>query len=610
MTIEIGLVLGFTLLALGLFVTERFAVDITAIMLMVGLMLLHQLGKVPFLSGLGVDWEGTFPTIEEGLSGLSNTATVTVLCMFIISAGIARTGILERFGRAIVRYVGSSPRRQIAAIGAVIGPISGVVSNTAAVAMMLPVVTDLSKQTKVPASKLLIPLSYFAMMGGTLTLVGTSSSILAASILQAETGERLGMFSITMVGLVVLAVGLVYFVLVGIWLLPHRRTKDISKQHDQFLIELRIPPSSPLVGQSVAGSAFASGYGLTLKRIVRPGRMLEEQAEQQLLEARDVLMVVCDQATLPALMKDARVQVLFRADRALRRELETEGKIVKVLLNSPLHSRKRHFRDLDFEASHRATIVGLHQSIGEARRLGNLAVRSGQVVLMYLPKHAISRVHRDQDLVLLERVESYLDGSRTRTALVIAASVLLLSAFSPIPIVLAALLGVIAMVTTRCLPAEDVYRGVSWDIIFLLAGVIPLGITITKSGTAAWLALQIEHGVADWSPFWILFAVYLITTLLTEVVSNNAAIVILAPVGISIAESLSYSPTTFVLAILFAAGTSFLTPLGYQTNMMIYGTGIYRFQDFFRVGAPLNLILAFVTTATLAAWFPMEVPLD
>ena len=604
MTPEIGIVLVVTCLALGLFVSERFPLAVTALLLLVTLVGLNLLGGLPAAARLGIDLEGAFPSPEQGLSGISSPATITVLCMFVLSAGEPRAGWIERLGRSLTRMVGRSALRQVVVLGLIVGPVSGLINNTAAVAMLLPLVIDLSKRTNVPAGKLLIPLSYFAMLGGTLTLVGTSTNILAAGLLVDLGGPRLGMFSFSAIGAIVLCVGMLYFCLIGIWILPRRRIKDGTEGDPRFLVELRIPEQSPLIGKSLEENAFLTAHGLELRRLLRGGSVVADTPETTKLSAGDVLMVEALQESVAKLLHDERVRLEYRATPGLRSELAGESVVARVLINTPFVARRKHLRELDLEAEHSATIVGLHRSAGEARRLGNLVIRTGQVVLLLLPRHALSRLRRSQNLVLLEHIEHPYDFSHARTSLAIVIGVVLVAALTPVPIVYAALTGVLAMFMTRCLSPEEAYRSVGWDIIVLLACVIPLGITVSKSGTADWLAALYSSWAGAWSPFWIVFGLYVVTTMLTEVVSNNAAVVVLVPVAMSVASQVGLEPVGLVLAVMFGASTSFLSPIGYQTNTMVHATGVYRFADFFRVGAPLNLLTALATAAAVTRFFP------
>ena len=602
MTPEIAIVLLVAAGGLALFVTEKLPVDVTALLIMVVLMGLHLAGSIPFVQGLGLDLQSAFPTVDEGLSGLSNPATITVLAMFILSAGVQRTGLIDRLGRRLFSAVGKSETRQLGAVTAIVGPISGVINNTAAVAIMLPVVFDLARRTGTAASKLLIPLSFAAMLGGTLTLIGTSTNLLGAAILKDLGGPTIGMFTFTVVGLGVFLVGTAYLFTIGRMLIPERRA---PKEEDEqfFFVEVRIPGESKLIGDTLESSGFETAMGVEARGLIRSARRID-RVHEAVIEADDVFTLLCEEESVVSLLGDDRVRVVLQ-DRLYTDEQDEELAVARVALTSRLLFHRKHVAEVPFTSRFGASLVGVHESTGVARRLGNLVLRSGQLALLAGPPRAIERLARRRELILLESMQDAFRREHTWLAVAIVLAVVGLAAFTPVPIVLAAIGGVVAMMITGVLDPDDAYRSVSWDVIFLLAGVIPLGIAMTKSGAADFLAAGLAGPASALPPFWIVFTLYLVTTLLTEIVSNNASVAILVPVAVSVASIAGLEPLPLALAVMFAASTSFMTPVGYQTNTMVYGTGIYRFSDFFRVGAPLNVLMAFTTSALLVWRFPV-----
>lgn len=608
MTVEIVLVLLVTAAALVLFATERMPVDMVAILLMVTMIAIPLfLGNIPFLLRHGIDLKAAFPTIEEGLSGLSSPATITVLAMFILSAGVQRSGLVHELGKRIFPIVGNSELRQVLMLALVVGTVSGFINNTAAVAVMLPMVMDLAKRSKRSPAKLLMPLSFLAQLGGTLTLIGTSTNLLVASIVadpERGFGKVIGMFEFTKVGLIVLGAGILYFVLIGRWLLPDRPLPGAGKGDGEshFLVELRVPEGSNLIGRTLAKSGFITKQGAELVRLQRGETAWRSDAERQPLAAGDVLLVRATPQQVMELMGSNQVKVLTGGGDE-RRALRAPARLVQVMLRSPQAFGHRRVGEVDFGRL-RARLVGVEVESLDGARLVNHELRVGEIVLLSTSARGVEALERSPDFVVMEQIEDVFDRSKQWPVLLILAGVVLIPAFTTIPILLTSLVGVILMVLTGVLPKEEVYGSVSWDVIFLIAGVIPLAIAMNKSGTADWLALHFVALTRDWSPLYIIVGLYVVTTLLTEVVSNNAAAVIVVPIAIAIGEQLGLDPFPLVLAVMFAASTTFLTPVGYQTNTMIYGTGVYRFLDFARVGAPLNVLLAFITTYAIAHYFP------
>lgn len=609
MTVEIALVFTIIALALYLFASERLPLDITALLILVTVMGIPIVFQSQWLLARGVDLEAAFPTVTEGLSGFSSTATITVLCMFILSAGVQRTGLVYVAGRKLFPMMGNSEFRQILVIAVLIGPVSGFINNTAAVAMTIPMLLDIARRAGTQASRILLPLSFFGMLGGTLTLIGTSTNILASSILEETQGfgREVGMFEFTHLGLIVLGTGLVYFLTVGRWLMPTRDAARIAAEEEEsFAVELKVPADGELVGRTLDAAGFTTRTGAEVLKLVRgTDRTRVKRAADTELEADDVLIVRATPREVMDLIRGNLVEVLSEFGEP--RRVRADGLLVRVLLRNRNVFTGRTGAAVDFWSRYGGRPVGLDTEEISARRLADEKLHVGEVVLLEISSTALTRLRRHPDLVVLEEHEDEYERRLMWQAGLIVLGVVLAAALTPLPIVVTAIAGVIAMFATGCLEREDFYSGVSWDVIFLLAGVIPLGIAMTKSGAAAWVADLMAGQAATWHPVFLLMALYAVTTLLTEVVSNNASVVILVPVAISIAGTLGLEPFPLVLAVMFAASTSFLSPVGYQTNTMIYGTGVYRFTDFVKVGAPLNLLLMIVTSLAIYLLWPIRI---
>jgi len=602
-TVEVALVLSIVAAALVLFATQRLRLDVSALLLLVVVIAIPQVFHSDWLVARGVDLAAAFPTVAEGLSGLSNPATITVLAMFILSAGVQRTGLVHVLGRRLFTFVEGSERRQLMVIALVVGPVSGFVNNTAAVAVAIPMVLDMAKRSGTKASRLLLPLSFFGMMGGTLTVVGTSTNILASSLLAdvEEFGRSIGMFEFTRVGLVVLIVGFVYFLTVGPLLLPHRDAQRLDEGDDAlFIVEASIPASSELVGATLADNDFASGADVEVMRLIRGGRSYVAKAADVEVAAGDVLQVRANfRATMDLIARD---DVAVLSEFADVHRVRGDGRLVRVLLRNRRRFAGRPARSVDFWARYHARPIGIERDDVSAVRLADEPLDVGEVVIMEVSATSLARLQRHPDLVVLEEQVDDFDRRRMVVAAGIVAGVVAGAALTPLPIVVTALIGVVAMVLTGCVREEDLYTGVSWDVIFLLAGVIPLGIAMTKSGAADWVASLLVGAAGDWHPLAVLLVLYVVTTVLTELVSNNASVVILVPVAVSLGIGLGIDVFAVVLVVMFAASTSFLSPVGYQTNTMVFGTGVYRFSDFAKVGAPLNVLLAGTTCVTIWLW--------
>lgn len=600
MTIEIALVLLVIAGALYLFASETLPIDITAILILITLMVIPLLGHSQWLLERGVDLESAFPTVREGLSGLSSTATVTVLAMFILSAGIQRSGLIHVLAKRLVPLVADSELRLILVIALLVGLVSGFINNTAAVAVAIPLVMDLSRRLKMQASRLLMPVSFFGMLGGTLTVIGTSTNILASAILKdvPAFGREIGLFEFTHLGLIVLGTGLLYFLTVGRWLMPKKDAKRIEVEADEkFIVEVGIPEDSPLVGKTLKDSEFAIRHAVQVLKLVRGEDARVKRAETTKIKAGDVIQALSNVRQVMDLIKSDDVEMLSEFGEA--RKVRKDGQLVRVLLRDRQVFNGRTGAEVDFWKRYQGRLVGLEVEETRSKRLADEKLHVGEIVLLEISRTALKRLQRHSDLVLLEQFEDDFEAWRMWTAGGIIAGVVVGAALTPLPIVVTALIGMVAMIMTGCIKPNEMYSSVSWDVIFLLAGVIPLGIAMSKSGAADLLATLLATHAAGWHPVLVLMALYAVTTLLTELVSNNASVVILVPVAVALGQALQVDVFPLVLAVMFAASTSFLTPVGYQTNTMIFGTGLYKFTDFAKVGAPLNLLLMVVTSFSI-----------
>ncbi|WP_144798265.1 SLC13 family permease [Halorubrum depositum] len=632
--LDVFVVLAVVAVALALFVLQPVSIDTTAIALMVALILLGP-------------WTGVSP--EEGVSGFSNPATLTVLSMFVLSEGVRQTGVIQILTRKMESFAGDSEFRQLLATVGLSGPFAGFVNNTPIVAVLIPAVINLAKKTGTSPSKLLIPLSFASMMGGTLTVIGTSTNLLASDIWTqiGPTGEPFSLFEFTQLGVVVLAVGSVYLLTVGRYLTPARITAEGSPT-DQFgmsdyLTDVVVDEESDLVGSQVR-ALRRRDLDLDVFQIVRNGRTIVRGLPSERIRAGDVLSVRADQETLEQVIEDEHLALLpelrdaavdegtslpeevVSARHAWNRSPasdaapaadETEGKDDEagdeadddetetsltevVLLPGPWSNRRDGV--VGFEREFDATVLAIRRGNEVIRqRLRDVDPQAGDVLLVQTSADVLDRIRTDANVVVSsdERWEEF-DRRQIPIALGIVAGVVGLAALEYLPIMVSALAGVVAMLFSGILRPEDAYDAVDWDVIFLLAGVIPLGIAFEASGTADLIATGIVAGSAVLPPIAMLATFYLGTAIVTEMVSNNASIVLMLPIAVEVAGQLGANAFAFALAVTFAASTPLLSPVGYQTNLMVYGPGGYKFTDFARVGAPLQLILTVVTTAGIA----------
>ncbi|EMA34527.1 SLC13 family permease [Haloarcula japonica] len=606
--------------ALVLFATEALPVDVTAIGVMVALMLAEPVTVLAADVGLLAEpvyvlhqaGDGISP-LNRGLSGFASTATITVLAMFILSDGVQRTGIVQILGAKIASLTGDSETKQLGATVGLVAPISGFINNTAAVAILLPMVTDIAHKGKLSPSKLLLPLSYASMFGGMLTLIGTSTNILASQLSAELIGRPFSMFEFTQLGIIVTVIGTVYLLTVGRYLIPSRipAEEDLTEEFEmgEYLTEVVVREDSPLIGQTVEEALRVSEFDVDIVQLVREKRTFLEPLGQKSIQAGDVFAVRTDRDTLVDLLDVEGLDVIpdVEVDDA---ELETANErknLVEVVVAPGSSLIGETLVSTSFRQRYDATVLALrHGQELYRQRMDHVTLRIGDTLLVQATPESIERLNRNNDFIVAQEVaRPDFRRSKIPIAIGIVAAVVGVAALTPIHIVISALSGALAMVLTGCLRPPELYDAVQWDVIFLLAGVIPLGIALQETGGADLLAELFVMGAgsvltAGGGLAVVLGLMYLVTALLTNIISNNASVVLMIPVAIETAQQLNANAFAFVLAVTFAASTAFMTPVGYQTNLLVYGPGGYRFTDYLKVGAPLQAVFAVATTLGIA----------
>ena len=611
--------------ALALFATEVVPVDITALGIIVALLVISE--GTQYLAELGVlDAPIVLVTPAQGISGFASTATITVLAMFILSDGVQRTGIVSILGQKMAAFTRDDETRQLGATMGIVAPISGFINNTAAVAILLPMVTDLAHDGNTSPSKLLIPLSYASMFGGTLTLIGTSTNILASEIAatlyvpesQYFVGLEGGfsMFEFTSLGVILTVVGFAYFYIVGTRLLPERipPRADLTEEFRMadYLTEVRVRDDSPLVGQTVREAIVHTDFDVDLVQLILGDKTFLEPLAPKTIQAGDVFALRTDRDTLVDLMDAEGLDLIpdIVVDEA---ELETANErenLVELVVAPGGKLVGESLQSAGFRQRYDATVLALRRGDELFRaRMDEVRLRVGDTLLVQATPESIERMDANRDLIVAQEIERT-DWRKTKIPLAIGivAAVVGLAAIDALPIVVSALAGALAMVLTGCVDPGDIYDAVQWDVIVLLAGVIPLGIAMETSGAATLVADALVDAADVVPPIVVLGLFYVLTATLTNVISNNASVVLMIPVAAEAAVSLQLWAFPFILAVTFAASTAFMTPVGYQTNLFVYGPGGYRFTDYLRVGTPLQAIFAVVTTLGIYYLWGLQPP--
>ena len=541
-------------------------------------------------------------TPEQALVGFSNPGVITVAALYVVAAGLKETGAVQWIARHLL---GHPPTQRSALLRLVLptGLLSGFMNNTAVVAMFIPAVQGWAQRLGIPASKLLLPLSYAAILGGTCTLIGTSTNLVVDGMLQSTQGIQLGLFELAWVGVPLLLVGTVYLVIFADRLLPDRGdVNEALSQVREYGVEMEVVPGGPLVGKTIAEAglrALAYGY---LTEIDRQGRLITAVEPDRTLQEKDRLYFVGAPECASELR---RIQGLKPTAGSIHKlEVANHQRcLVEVVLGPEFPALGKSIRDSRFRTRFNAVILSLSR---EGRRvpgkLGDLTFRMGDTLLLEASHQFVEQYRFRRDFLLVSALNDSTppDFHRAPRALAILAVMVLLSATGLLPILQAAFLAAGGMILSGALTASRARRSLDLPVLVVIAASFALGNAMAVTGAAQWLAGGIaDLGVA--APWLALALVYLATVLFTEAITNNAAAVLMFPVAAALAHELQVSVLPFAVAVMFAASASFVTPLGYQTNLMVYGPGRYRFLDYVRLGSFLSL-LGGVVVVSLIPW--------
>ncbi len=574
--VNVILVLVVVAVAMALFITGKLRVDLIAMCVLIALIVIGLIN------------------INQALYGFASPATATVAAMFVISEGLVRTGVVEWLALHIDRFAGKTEPRLILVLCLVIAALSAFVVNTATVAIFIPVAIMLARSRKISTSRVLMPLSFASQFGGVCTLIGTSTNILVNSIAVNNGMKAFGLFEFAPLGLAMSVIGILYLIIVARWLIPKRKgeVQQIDKYRlADYLAELRVAPNSPLIGETWEKSKAGTEAEVDLANLLREDKATSRPARTKIREG-DILLLHgnCDKLINMERKYGLQVQTnVTMDDKALS---SSEVKLIEALIPPRSGLVGRTLASFNFYRRYRSTVLAVQRRGKIIRdRLADIYLDAGDTLLLQGNTEDISRILKSNDLIVTnELTELYLRKDRAITAMLVLLIVITLAVLNIASILVAALIGAIGMVLGRCLTIEEAYRAIDWRVVFLLGGILPLGLALEQNGAALWLVNIVVTPFARFGPLMVLAILYLITAMLTEAMSNNAAAVILAPIALSIATAMQVNPRPFLVAITFAASTSFATPVGYQTNTMIYAPGGYRFIDYTRVGGPLNLI--------------------
>lgn len=596
MNYEIVFMLLLMCAALIAFVRELFPIEVTALGLLTVLVLTGTL------------------EVTEALSGFSSTAVVAIGSLFVLSHALTKTGLLETIADRMGEGARTRSWPMMVLLLVLVSFGSGVLNNTAVVALSIPLVLKLCRRLKLSPSKVLMPLSFASILGGTLTLIGTSTNLLVNSVIVDAEQPPLGMFEFTIMGAILTAAGLLYIVLAARPLLPARvDSGDLTTKYrmGRFLTELTIEEDSRLVGLTLSGEQINDTYGVTVLEVIRgPAETHLEDCGTVSLKSGDLLVV---QGELENILRFQREQQLtMLPDVELNDDQLVAGgqTLVEAWVSPGSSMIGRTLKQLDFHYHHGAWVLAISRVKTTLRkRVAEIKLRVADALLILIPRDRISGLERTGDAVVLSEREFSLRRSRRWwLVFVVLPLVIIAAAIGVLDIAAGAMAGAVLLLLFGVMTPQEAYRAIDWSVIFMIAAFVPVGHAFQVTGTADFLARSLLYASSwapsEYAPHVVLALVYLATMALTQIASNNAAAVVVAPIALSLGPALGVDSRPFVFAVVFAASAAFMTPMGYQTNLMVHAAGQYRFTDYARFGAPLNLLVWLLSTVLIPVIWP------
>ncbi|HYX27010.1 MAG TPA: SLC13 family permease [Pyrinomonadaceae bacterium] len=579
------------IIALVLFVTEWIRTDVVAVLIVIALYVARVLKP------------------EEALSGFSSEPAIVIAGIFVLSGALHATGLSDQLGDWIGRFAGKSLTRAIAVIMPSVAALSAFTHHVTTTAVMLPITLDLSRERKLPASKLLMPMSFAASLGTTITIIGAPAFLIASTTLQQSGRPGLGIFSIAPIGLSMTAAGTVFVLFIGRFLLPAHKGEQDASHHfrlEDYLTEIALVKGSPFIGQTVNDLTSDENIHFTVAGIIRHGRRVRGTIRNEELKEGDVLIVRTTPEELVSIRKDTKLTLrpvkLYGESKHEKQKEKEDGDedgsdlFVQAVVAPRSDLVGQTISNIDFHRRYGSIVVGLWRKDGWlAQEVSKVKLRANDLLVLEGDEEALARVSSDSAFLMLVpfHAEAQVRGRAWMAGAIMLATILL-AAFNLMTIEMAAITGAAAVVLSGCITPNQAYRSIDARIFVFIAGAIPLGTAMQKTGTANVLAGSLQHAVTGWPEWIVLLVIFAFVAVITQFMSDSATTALFAPVAVALAQALGRPPEPYVVTVAMASVIAFLTPIGHHGNLLVYGPGQYKFGDFVKVGTPLTIICAVI----------------
>lgn len=599
---ELYLTVAIIIIGIILFVRDYFSIDTTSILIM----------ALFIVSGV--------LSPEEGFSGFNHPATITLGCMFVVSAAVFKSGIIDGLSLKLIKIARINYFLALLSLCLTAAVLSAFINDSAVVAILIPVALLVCREAGISPSRLLIPISFSALFGGTCTLVGTSTNILVSSYAEKLGAEGFGMFEFSFLALCLLAIGLTYIFLLAPIFLPKRSLPEgvgLKKQAEKYMAEIELHKESDDVDQSISRSKLVNDYKVQILRIKRKHYRVYEINGETVLREKDLLRILVDPVNLARLKVQRGLSV--KGDKENIHDMEVndrtdpknsapneDKKIYEVMIPYGSELAGRSIKELNFRSTYYASVLAIrHRKETITEDVPNVVLKEGDMMLLFASEKAISVLTSEKLIVPLSEYQGRrVNYKKAIPAILIVIGVVSAAAFNITSILISAMIGSLLLITLTILKPQEAYEAIEWKVIFMVAGVLSMGKALEKTGGSDIISQYIYESFGGMDPRWTLSLIFLFTFLSTNVLSSKAAAALMTPIVISLAAAMQVSEKPFLIAVMFACSLTFMTPVSYPVNTMVYAPGNYKFRDFLKFGTPLNFIVWIAASFLIPIFFP------